>query len=110
MATKTKEPITVVPTKNPDRQTDQSISEKIAMAFGKFWNVIVWNDDIHSFEEVIDCLMQVLGINEQDAFTHAYTVHTLGKSVVASETQEKAEHYHAQIEEFGLFVTLERNS
>ena len=50
MATKTKEPITVVPTKNPDRQTDQSISEKIAMAFGKFWNVIVWNDDIHSFD------------------------------------------------------------
>jgi ATP-dependent Clp protease adapter protein ClpS len=35
-------------------------------------------------------------------------VHKQGKSCVATETREKAEFYHQQLQGYGLSVTLER--
>jgi len=37
-------------------------------------------------------------------------VHRQGRSVVASETREKAELYHQQIQAHGLSVTIEEQS
>jgi len=37
-------------------------------------------------------------------------VHQLGKSLVATETKEKAELYHQQIQAHGLSVTIEQVS
>lgn len=109
MATKTITPDIVTPVRVP-KDPKTNIADKISLAFAKYWNVIVWDDNVHTFKEVIDCLMQVLGISESEAFGHSSTIHTTGKSIVASETLEKAELYHNQIEEFGLNVTIERNS
>ncbi len=86
------------------------VATKIENAFAKYWNVIVWNDDIHTYEYVIEVLMTVLGINENEAFNHADTIHHKGKSIVLSTTQEKAEHYCVLIKELELGCTVERNS
>jgi ATP-dependent Clp protease adaptor protein ClpS len=86
------------------------IAEKIKNAFAKYWNVVVWNDDVHTYAYVIAVLMAVLGINENDAFKHADTINNKGKSIVITTTQEKAEHYCAQIKEFELGCTIERDS
>ncbi len=94
----------------PDIGTISDISEKIGNAFAKWWSVIVWNDDVHSYEYVIAVLMRVTGCTAEQGFKHADTIHHLGKSIVAQETQEKAELYYEQLIELELSATIERNS
>ncbi len=83
--------------------------EKVEEAFEKGWNVIVWNDPVNLMTYVVFVFMKVLGFNRQKATKHMLQVHQQGKSLVATETREKAELYHQQIQSFGLTVTLERN-
>lgn len=87
---------------------NDDLEERMRNAFAKHWNVVVWNDDIHTFDYVIEVLMKIVGINESDAFKHAHTIHTAGKSIVATTTQERAELYHEQLIECELTVTLEK--
>ena len=46
------------------------------------WRVILFDDDIHTFEDVILQLMKATGCSEQQGEKHAWTVHTLGKDLV----------------------------
>jgi ATP-dependent Clp protease adapter protein ClpS len=46
------------------------------------WRVILFNDEIHTFEEVILQLIKATGCSEQQAEAHAWTVHTKGKARV----------------------------
>lgn len=46
------------------------------------WRVILFDDDIHTFEDVILQLMKATGCSEQRAEQHAWTVHTRGKDLV----------------------------
>jgi ATP-dependent Clp protease adaptor protein ClpS len=84
-------------------------SEKVEEAFEKSWNVIVWNDPINQMTYVVFVFMRVLGFNKEKATKHMLQVHQLGKSIVATETREKAEFYHQQLQAHGLSVTLEQN-
>ena len=84
-------------------------SEKVEEAFEKSWNVIVWNDPINQMTYVVFVFMRVLGFNKEKATKDMLQVHQLGKSIVATETREKAEFYHQQLQAHGLTVTLEQN-
>ncbi|MDT0633283.1 ATP-dependent Clp protease adaptor ClpS [Rubrivirga sp. S365] len=46
------------------------------------WRVILYDDDIHTFDEVILQLIRATGCSEQQAERHAFTVHTAGKDCV----------------------------
>ncbi len=46
------------------------------------WRVILYDDDVHTFEDVILQLMKATGCSEQRAEKHAWTVHTSGKDLV----------------------------
>lgn len=46
------------------------------------WRVIVYNDDIHTFEEVIIQLVKATGCSTARAERHAFTIHTQGKDTV----------------------------
>lgn len=87
-----------------------SPEEKIKDAFEKNWNVIVWNDPINLMNYVVHVFMRVLGFNREKAAKHMMEVHQQGRSLVATETRERAEFYHQQIQAFGLNVTLEQSS
>jgi ATP-dependent Clp protease adaptor protein ClpS len=86
----------------------ESTKEKVEEAFAKGWNVIVWNDPVNLMTYVVFVFMKVLGFNKQKATKHMLQVHQQGKSIVATETREKAEFYHQQIQAYGLMVTLEQ--
>jgi ATP-dependent Clp protease adaptor protein ClpS len=88
----------------------ESTKEKVEEAFDKGWNVIVWNDPINLMTYVVFVFMKVLGFTKEKATQHMLEVHKNGKSLVATETRERAELYHHQIQCYGLTVTLERNS
>ncbi len=46
------------------------------------WSVIVFDDDIHTFEEVILQLMKAIGCSPETGYQHALTIHTEGKDCV----------------------------
>ena len=85
----------------------ESTQEKVKEAFEKNWNVIVWNDPVNLMSYVVFVFMKVLGFTKRKAAKHMLEVHELGKSVVATESREKAEFYHQQIQAHGLSVTIE---
>ena len=87
----------------------KNTKEKVEEAFEKGWNVIVWNDPVNLMSYVVFVFMKVLGFTKEKATQHMLQVHQQGKSLVATETREKAELYYQQIQSFGLTVTLEKN-
>ena len=86
----------------------EDAKEKIEEAFAKGWNVIVWNDPINLMTYVVFVFMKVLAFTKEKATKHMLEVHQKGKSIVATETHEKAELYHQQIQAHGLMVTIEQ--
>ena len=46
------------------------------------WRVILYDDDVHTFEEVIVQLVRATGCTAERAERHAWTVHTEGKDCV----------------------------
>lgn len=72
--------------------------------------MIVWNDPVNLMSYVTFVFMKVLAFTKERATKHMLEVHHQGKSVVASETREKAELFHQQIQAHGLSVTVERSS
>jgi ATP-dependent Clp protease adaptor protein ClpS len=83
-------------------------SEKIEEAFEKSWNVIVWNDPVNQMTYVVFVFMKVLAFTKEKATKHMLEVHHQGKSVVATDTREKAELYYQQLQYHGLTVTIEK--
>ncbi len=91
-------------------ELDEKTEEKVKEAFEKNWNVIVWNDPINLMSYVVFVFMRVLAFTKEKATKHMLEVHHQGKSVVATETRERAELYHQQIQAHGLSVTIEQTS
>ena len=87
----------------------ETTQEKVKEAFEKNWNVIVWNDPVNLMSYVVFVFMKVLGFTKEKAAKHMLEVHNLGKSVVATESREKAELYYQQIQAHGLTVTIEQS-
>ena len=87
--------------------TIEETKEKVSEAFAKQWNVIVWNDPVNLMTYVVFVFMKVLGFPKEKATKHMLEVHQQGKSIVATETREKAELYYQQIQAHGLMVTIE---
>jgi len=88
-------------------QVDHETQEKIQEAFAKGWRVIVWNDPVNLMSYVVFVFMKVLAFTKEKATRHMLEVHQQGKSLVATETREKAELYHQQLQSHGLNVTIE---
>jgi ATP-dependent Clp protease adaptor protein ClpS len=86
----------------------ETTREKIEEAFEKSWNVIVWNDPVNQMTYVVFVFMKVLAFTKEKATKHMLEVHHQGKSVVATDTREKAELYYQQLQHHGLTVTIEK--
>ena len=91
-------------------EIEEQTQEKVREAFEKNWHVIVWNDPVNLTSYVVFVFMRVLAFTREKATRHMLEVHHQGKSLVATETREKAELYHQQIQAHGLSVTLESTS
>ena len=63
--------------------------------------VIIENDDVHTFDYVIETLQKVFGYDEQKSFKFAKTVHDEGEALVWSGTLEHAELKRDQIRSAG---------
>jgi ATP-dependent Clp protease adaptor protein ClpS len=67
------------------------------------WQVIVLNDNHNTFEGVAFALSHTLpGVGYERGLEIADRIHRSGRAVVWSGVRELAEHYHAQLGDFGL--------
>ena len=65
------------------------------------YNVILWNDDDHSYQYVIDMLQALCGHPPEKGYELATEVHNRGKAIVMTTTLERAELKRDQIHAFG---------
>ncbi len=63
--------------------------------------VVVFNDDQHSFQYVIDVFKKVFGYPQEKGYTLALQIHHAGRGVVWSGTRELAELKRDQIRACG---------
>ncbi len=83
------------------------VEEKVREAWSKGFQVIVWNDPVNLMTYVTHVFQKVFGWNLEKAQKHMLEVHENGKSAVASETREVAEHYVHLLHQYGLTATME---
>jgi len=69
--------------------------------------VILFNDDIHSFEEVITQLMKALRCTEPHAESLALEAHTNGKAMVYTGEMVKCIEVSGILEEISLVTQIE---
>jgi ATP-dependent Clp protease adaptor protein ClpS len=65
------------------------------------YQVILWNDDDHSYEYVITMLMELFGYPPEKGFLMAREVDTQGRVIVLTTTREHAELKRDQIHAYG---------
>jgi ATP-dependent Clp protease adapter protein ClpS len=70
------------------------------------WNVILINDDLHTFEEVILQLMKATNCSLEKAQEITWKVHTEGEAVCYSGPRERCEHVASVLEQIDLRVRL----
>src|SRR5277367_4064320 len=65
------------------------------------YNVVLLDDDYHTFEYVIAMLQQLFGYPAEKGYQMALEVHTTGRVIVLTTTMEHAELKRDQIHAFG---------
>jgi ATP-dependent Clp protease adaptor protein ClpS len=81
----------------PDRQT----SKKERPKHQPRYNVILWNDDDHTYAYVITMLMAVFGYPPEKGFQLAKEVDTQGRVILLTTTREHAELKRDQVHAYG---------
>jgi ATP-dependent Clp protease adapter protein ClpS len=69
--------------------------------------VILFNDEIHTFDEVIGQLIKALGCDSQKAEAMAWEVHLKGKAIVFDGTMNECLRVSAVLEEIALHTQIE---
>lgn len=72
------------------------------------YNVILLDDDDHTYEYVIEMLMKLFGHSMNRAYQMACEVDASGRVIVDTTSQERAEHKRDQIHSYGADWRLPR--
>jgi ATP-dependent Clp protease adaptor protein ClpS len=65
------------------------------------WNVVLLNDDDHTYDYVIEMLGKIFGHDFDTAFRMAIEVDNAGRVIVETTTRERAELKQEQIHAYG---------
>lgn len=65
------------------------------------WKVVLWDDDEHTYEYVIEMLVEVCQMEPEQALRHAIEVDTDKRTMVFSGELEHAEHIQERILTYG---------
>jgi len=84
-------------------QTDSDVLEAVANPF----QLIVWNDEVNTFEWVIETLIEVCNHSYEQAEQCAYIIHYKGKYAVKQGEYEELRPLCDAITERGIGATVE---
>lgn len=71
------------------------------------YSLIVWNDEVNTFEWVIETLMEVCGHSQEQAEQCAMIIHTKGKYAVKRGSYEELKPQCDAITDRGIGATIE---
>ncbi len=83
-----------------EEQTDHKAKRKPPKRQPRY-NVILWNDDDHTFEYVIKMLKELFGHQEEQGMKIAMEVDKSGRAICLTTTMEHAELKRDQIHAYG---------
>ncbi len=88
---------------------DVAVEEETAVdeALDAPWRVILFNDAIHTFDEVINQLIKATGCSSSDAEKIAWTVHTQGKALAFEGTFPECFRVQGVLREIQLVTELQ---
>lgn len=85
----------------------ESQEEDIAVDNATPFRLIVWNDEVNTFEWVIETLMEVCGHTHEQAEQSAIIIHFKGKSTVKTGDYDTLKPMCDAITERGIGATVE---
>ena len=88
-------------------ETVEETGVDVLTDFEKYYQIIVWNDEINTFEWVIETLIEVCGHSEEQAEQCAMLIHTKGKYGVKIGKYDDLKPQRDAITERGIGATLE---
>ncbi|NUO82227.1 ATP-dependent Clp protease adaptor ClpS [candidate division KSB1 bacterium] len=83
------------------------VDDDIGSRLGAPWKVVLYNDDIHTFDEVIVQLQKALRCSQDKAQNIAYEAHTRGKAIAYAGEFEDCFKVTAVLREIQLIVEIE---
>ncbi len=91
-------------TTNPETETDSEVlTEEVVESP---WRLILYNDDIHTFDEVINQLIKAIKCSVSEAESIAWTVHNEGKATVFEGTFEECMRVNSILLEIQLITEI----
>jgi ATP-dependent Clp protease adapter protein ClpS len=91
----------------PDLDEDVLTDDDIGTRIGDPWKVVLYNDDIHTFDEVISQLQKALACGVQRAENIAFEAHTKGKAIAFSGEFNECFRVMGVLREIQLIVEIE---
>ena len=94
---------------NSETQTKEETFtlDEILSALKTVHRLILWNDEVNSFDHVIYCLIKYLDYNKTQAQKIADKVHNDGKCTVLEGSFTEMEVYRKILQQEGLTVSIE---
>ncbi|NOT50515.1 MAG: ATP-dependent Clp protease adaptor ClpS [Chitinophagaceae bacterium] len=90
-----------------DIKTDQQEETDVLTLHENLCNLIVWNDEVNTFEWVIETLMEVCGHSQEQAEQCSYIIHFRGKYAVKQGSYDDLKPQCDAITERGINATIE---
>jgi ATP-dependent Clp protease adaptor protein ClpS len=92
-----------------DVQTDtyEELETDVLIGLDKQFQIVVWNDDVNTFDWVIETLIKVCGHTPEQAEQCALFIHTKGKYAVKNGDYDELKPQTDAITERGIDATLE---
>ena len=90
-----------------DSSTESRFETDVLTLQDNMCNLIVWNDEVNTFEWVIETLMQVCGHSQEQAEQCSYVIHFKGKYAVKQGSYEDLKPQCDAITERGINATIE---
>lgn len=81
--------------------------DEILAGLKEVHRLILWNDDVNSFDHVIYCMMKYLDYTESQAEKIAWKVHNEGKCAVLEGSFTEMEIYRKILQQEGLTVSVD---
>ena len=85
----------------PETETESDIDEQSITSLVPRYHVILLDDEDHSYDYVIEMLMDIFGHSMETAYRMACEVDAAGHVIVDTTHQERAEHKRDQIHSYG---------
>jgi ATP-dependent Clp protease adaptor protein ClpS len=88
-------------------QTDTQVEVTILQELVSEFNIVLYNDDVNTFDHVINCLVRICDHEPMQAEQCAWIVHLNGKCAVKNGVYDELEPLCHQLLDNGLSVKLE---